>query len=94
MKRKSILRKLFPIILAIAWGLMINSVLLGGFSNVMAYNYGGGGGGNTCRDYSPSMGTYCASMGCYVCIACNGVGTCKYMRTQGTGTCSGSSCTN
>lgn len=90
MNRKPILRKLFPLALAIAWGLMINSMLLGGFSNVMAYDYGSG---KTCKDEIVGGNTYCATWGCYICISCNGVGTCKYYRIQGTGTCPSNSCT-
>jgi len=92
MKRKSILRKLFPIALAIAWGLMINSVLLGGFSNVMAYDYPPG---TLCSSKQMSPTCWCDTFGCYRCIACS-TGTCNRYRSSGcpsSVSCPSDSCT-
>ncbi len=92
MNRQSILRKLFPIALSIAWGLMLNSVLLGGFSKVMAYDYPPGQTPCVSKQVGPNC--WCYSWQCYKCYTCS-TGRCKqYASPSGCSSCSEYDCTS
>jgi hypothetical protein len=84
--------------------MLLASILFGALSGAFgssgaftqtAFSQSYGGGTGNCRDQLVAGGTYCAATWCYYTIAGGpSSATCKYMRTQGTGTCpTGISCT-